>query len=116
MVWEKNEKFLKDAKPIVLILVCVEDGVGAFGRGEQRWSSSSLNPCLRGRWCGSEVAPRNFNSFISVLILVCVEDGVGALRSVHHIWYNSLVLILVCVEDGVGEGFRLGSKHRQEAS
>ena len=63
----------------VLILVLVEDGLGAV-------------------W---DVQVRRFGT---VLILVLVEDGLGAHQQWKQILHSTRVLILVLVEDGLGVG------------
>ena len=77
MVWERSLACRSLKTVCVLILVCVEDGVGGLGEGNK----GGVHP---------------------VLILVCVEDGVGA-PVIGTIYIGKhAVLILVCVEDGVG--------------
>ncbi len=110
----------------VLILVHVEDGVEGHQNCRNRKREPCLNPCSRGRWCGSRKsgkrafipAPRlnpcsrgrwcgsislSRQSLMgkSVLILVHVEDGVEV-RVLRSERTGALyVLILVHVEDGV---------------
>ena len=43
-----------------------------------------LNPCLRGRWCGSSINEAEELLRQGVLILVCVEDGVGDMHKEYY--------------------------------
>ena len=64
-------------KRIVLILVVVEDGLGANASKTESITPCSLNPCFTGRWsrsCDLRIAEPMDKR---VLILVVVEAGLG---------------------------------------
>ena len=62
---------------IVLILVLVEDGLGAKQAMFLYLITRSLNPCFSGGWSRSRVNNEAIKELCSVLILVLVEDGLG---------------------------------------
>ena len=79
MVSEGRNRYFCITRMAVLILVLVEDGLGAAA-------------------VAAEYKARD-----GVLILVLVEDGLGETLKGRHITWLSPVLILVLVEDGLGE-------------
>ncbi len=63
----------------VLILVLVEDGLGALILKQIAIELDSLNPCFSGGWSRSLLLFSILsNKSTTVLILVLVEDGLGA--------------------------------------
>ena len=65
----------------VLILVLVEDGLGAETRNTQLYELElCLNPCFSGGWSRSCEGYRD-RLKRHVLILVLVEDGLGAINA-----------------------------------
>ncbi len=85
----------------VLILVLVEDGLGAMKMVNLRKRERSLNPCFSGGWSRSRWGYYDTIVYKGVLILVLVEDGLGE-RPRTALELDRIVLILVLVEDGLG--------------
>ena len=65
----------------VLILVLVEDGLGADASPRSVRKRGSLNPCFSGGWSRSEMRREHQGVNSPVLILVLVEDGLGGRAS-----------------------------------
>ena len=62
---------------MVLILVLVEDGLGAETEKPTTSHCASLNPCFSGGWSRRNQKHKMRYTTIVVLILVLVEDGLG---------------------------------------
>ena len=62
----------------VLILVLVEDGLGGLQGSKVELFGVSLNPCFSGGWSRSRPVDVGIAAKTAVLILVLVEDGLGA--------------------------------------
>ncbi len=85
----------------VLILVLMEDALGAIASKLPKSSLHGLNPCFNGR-CTRSSHERPFLSPSNmVLILVLMEDALGGGRS-SGTQPLSEVLILVLMEDALG--------------
>ncbi len=86
----------------VLILVLVEDGLGVIPFSLKSWRTASLNPCSSGRWSRSERRAVPYNKQLKGLN-PCSSGRWS--RSYYPCTEDGtdIVLILVLVEDGLGE-------------
>ena len=77
MVSERRRKLAKTATAQVLILVLVEDGLGAIPATGYICYMWGLNPCFSGGWSRRSLKQEFYKQYNLVLILVLVEDGLG---------------------------------------